>query len=36
MSDDQGWGDVAYNGNPIVKTPELDKMAKEGVRLDRF
>ncbi|MFC4991622.1 sulfatase-like hydrolase/transferase [Rubritalea tangerina] len=36
MSDDQGWGDVAYNGNPIVKTPHLDKMANEGIRLDRF
>ena len=21
MSDDQGWGDVGYNGNPIVRTP---------------
>jgi len=36
MSDDQGWGDVAYNGNQIVKTPQLDTMAREGVRLDRF
>ncbi|MGI9287440.1 MAG: sulfatase-like hydrolase/transferase [Pseudomonadales bacterium] len=36
MSDDQGWGDVAYNGNPVVKTPHLDAMAAEGVRLDRF
>ncbi|MGB0992816.1 MAG: sulfatase-like hydrolase/transferase, partial [Akkermansiaceae bacterium] len=36
MTDDQGWGDVAYNGNKIVKTPALDQMAKEGVRLDRF
>jgi len=36
MSDDQGWGDVAYNGNPTVQTPNLDAMAAEGVRLDRF
>lgn len=36
MADDLGWGDVAYNGNPVVKTPNLDKMAKESVRLDRF
>ncbi len=36
MADDQGWGDIAYNGNPIVKTPHLDQMAREGVRLDRF
>ncbi len=36
MSDDQGWGDVGYNGNPIVKTPHLDAMSKEGIRFDRF
>jgi arylsulfatase A-like enzyme len=36
MSDDQGWGDVAYNGNPVVKTPVLDGMARTGVRFDRF
>lgn len=36
MADDLGWGDVAYNGNPIAKTPHLDQMATEGVRLDRF
>ena len=36
MSDDQGWGDVGYNGNSIVQTPSLDAMASEGVRLDRF
>ena len=36
MSDDQGWGDVGYNGNPVLKTPHLDAMAAEGVRLDRF
>ena len=27
MADDQGYGDVAYNGNPHVKTPVLDEMA---------
>lgn len=36
MADDLGWGDVAYNGNRIVKTPHLDVMAREAVRLDRF
>lgn len=36
MSDDQGWGDVAYNGNSTVLTPQLDRLASEGIRLDRF
>jgi len=36
MSDDQGWGDVGYNGHPCLKTPHLDKMAAEGVTFTRF
>lgn len=36
MADDLGYGDVAYQGHPKVKTPALDLLAKEGVRLGRF
>jgi len=36
MTDDQGWGDVGFNGHPILLTPHLDRLAREGVRLDRF
>ncbi len=36
MSDDQGWGDVGFNGHPNIKTPHLDAMAANGVKLDRF
>ena len=36
MSDDQGWGDVGFNGNKVVQTPNLDQMAADGVRFDRF
>ncbi len=36
MTDDQGWFDVGFNGNTIVKTPNLDLLASEGVILDRF
>lgn len=36
MADDQGWGDMAYNGHPVVKTPVFDEMARSGLRLDRF
>lgn len=36
LADDLGWGDVAYNGNSIVQTPALDRLAADGVRMDRF
>lgn len=36
MSDDQGWGDVGFNGNKDVKTPNLDDMAASGAKFDRF
>ncbi len=36
MTDDQGWGDIGYNGNAVVKTPHLDAAAASGLRLDRF
>lgn len=36
MADDQGWGDVGFRDHPILKTPQLDRMAEEGVRFDRF
>lgn len=36
MADDQGWGDVAYNGHAVLKTPRLDAMASAGIRFDRF
>ena len=29
MADDLDWGDVAYNGNKIVRTPHLDAMSRE-------
>ncbi|MCD6394749.1 MAG: sulfatase-like hydrolase/transferase [Planctomycetes bacterium] len=36
MTDDQGWGDTGYNGHPVLKTPSLDAMSREGIRFDRF
>lgn len=36
MADDQGWGDMAYNGHPHLKTPNFDKAAAAGLRFDRF
>lgn len=36
MGDDHGWEETGYNGHPHVKTPVLDEMAAQGVRLDHF
>jgi len=36
MADDHGWEETGYNGHPWVRTPVLDEMAREGLRLDRF
>ena len=36
MADDQGWGDMAYNGHATLKTPHFDKLAKTGFRMARF
>ena len=27
ITDDQGYGDIAAHGNPVLKTPNLDKLA---------
>ncbi len=36
MADDQGWGDMAYNGHPVLVTPNFDAMAASSLRFDRF
>ena len=36
MADDQGWGDMGYQGHPHLQTPHFDAMASEAVRFDRF
>lgn len=36
VTDDQGFGDLGYYGNPHVQTPTLDSLAKESVRFDQF
>ena len=36
ITDDQGYGDLGSTGNPILKTPHLDRLARQGVRLTQF
>lgn len=36
MCDDLGWGDTGFNGNEIIKTPNLDMLAGKGITFNRF
>ncbi|SMP58755.1 Arylsulfatase A [Neorhodopirellula lusitana] len=32
VADDMGWGDSATYGNPLIQTPNMDKLASQGVK----
>ena len=36
LADDMGWGDLGCYGQTKFKTPNIDKMAREGARLTDF
>ena len=36
MTDDQGYGDLSCHGHPFLKTPNLDQLHAEGVRLTNY
>ncbi len=36
MADDQGYGDLGVQGHPYIRTPNIDRLAREGVRLTDF
>jgi Sulfatase len=36
LVDDMGWGDVSMNGCPDIRTPNIDSIARDGVRFTRF
>jgi arylsulfatase A-like enzyme len=36
ITDDQGYGDISAHGNPVIKTPAIDKLYGESVRLTNY
>lgn len=36
MTDDQGYGDIGRHGNTMIRTPRLDRLHDESVRLTNF
>lgn len=36
ITDDQGYGDLGCHGNPVIRTPRLDRLYAESVWFDRF
>lgn len=36
LTDDQGYGDISAHGNPVLKTPNLDKLRSESLRFKDF
>ena len=35
FADDMGYGDLACYGHPTIRTPNLDRPARQGLRLPR-
>jgi N-acetylgalactosamine-6-sulfatase len=36
FADDWGWGDLSCHGHPYVRTPNIDRLAREGTDFHRF
>ncbi|MEO0453638.1 MAG: arylsulfatase [Verrucomicrobiota bacterium] len=36
LSDDQGWGDLSFNGNTELNTPHVDSLAEQGAHFNNF
>ena len=36
FTDDQGYGDLSCNGHPTINTPNIDRLATEGIKLSQF
>ncbi len=36
LADDMGWGDLSCHGHPQYKTPNLDRLASQGIDVQQF
>ena len=36
LTDDQGWAQVGFHGNPYIRTPALDRLAAESTEFTQF
>src|SRR5512137_3134447 len=36
LTDDQGYGDFSCHGNPVLKTPNMDRLHAESIRFTDF
>ena len=36
MTDDQGYGDLSCHGNPVLRTPNIDALQKDSIRLTNY
>jgi arylsulfatase A-like enzyme len=36
LTDDQGYGDIGYHGNQVIRTPNMDRLAAESTEFTHF
>jgi len=36
FADDWGWGDLSIHGHPYIQTPNIDRLANEGINFQQF
>lgn len=36
MTDDQGYGEMSCHGNPVLRTPQIDKLAEQSTQFSDF
>jgi arylsulfatase len=36
LSDDSGWGEIGASGNPVIQTPNVDRLWREGTRFMNY